>query len=805
MLDLNKLERQLKLEEEMRGMGIMKYRKEVEKAKARGAETTTAYGMTLMSQAIEPTARKILEMLQDHGQRPVSKQGIAYPILKQLTPEVLAFLTIKSIFDTISLDKPYTQACISLSRLIEDELLYRQFIRDHRLLFRSMKKSFKERNAGETYQRQVTRLVARKKGVSVQEEWNTNLRVNLGTVLIGCLIEATGMVSIKQRFSRGKTESYISAEPKTIEWINGKNAFCEAMSPAYMPCVVQPKQWTNLYDGGFYTDIAKCALVKTKDKKYLRKLDTVQMPEVYDAVNILQNTSWKINQNIYNVLRYMVDNNVTLGLIPQSGDKPDLPPKPVDIATNEEAKKAWKATAREAYNLHTKTLSKRMALVKQLWVAEKYKDEEEFFFIYTLDFRGRAYPVQLFLHPQGDDTAKALMTFATAKPLGNDGACWLAIHGANMFGFDKTSLQERIDWTLENRDKILACAEDPFNNRWWTEADKPFMFLAFCFEWKGYTEQGESYECALPVSMDGSCNGLQNFSAMLLDEAGGAAVNLVPADKPSDVYNLVAEKAKEIVNIDESPEAIWWRGKVTRSICKRPVMTLPYGVTKLGMIEQVSEELLKKRNNGELSESIAELNSYSRYLGKVLYECIGKTLVAAPVAMDWLRAVAEVYTSRNKPLEWVTPVGFPVLQAYYKTKVTQVKVKTSTIKLRPQLHIYIPELSAKHQKNGISPNFVHSMDAAHMMKTVLLASDSGLTHFAMVHDSFGTHAADAPMLGVCLRQSFVDMYRENDVIQKAYESWGTAYSGEPEVQIPPPPSKGNLNLDLILESEFFFA
>jgi hypothetical protein len=66
MIDYNKLEKQLKLEEEMRGLGIMKYRRDVDKARSSGQETTTAYGMSLLSEAIEPTAKKIQELMKAH-------------------------------------------------------------------------------------------------------------------------------------------------------------------------------------------------------------------------------------------------------------------------------------------------------------------------------------------------------------------------------------------------------------------------------------------------------------------------------------------------------------------------------------------------------------------------------------------------------------------------------------------------------------------------------------------------------------------------------------------------------------------
>ncbi|GFH30236.1 DNA-directed RNA polymerase, partial [Haematococcus lacustris] len=41
---------------------------------------------------------------------------------------------------------------------------------------------------------------------------------------------------------------------------------------------------------------------------------------------------------------------------------------------------------------------------------------------------------------------------------------------------------------------------------------------------------------------DGSCNGLQHYAALARDSRGAAAVNLVPSDKPQDVYSAVANE-----------------------------------------------------------------------------------------------------------------------------------------------------------------------------------------------------------------------------------------------------------------------
>ena len=103
----------------------------------------------------------------------------------------------------------------------------------------------------------------------------------------------------------------------------------------------------------------------------------------------------------------------------------------------------------------------------------------------------------------------------------------MVLHSWNSsFGEDKISFSERCQWVEKNHDKIIASASNPLDNRWWCGADDPFSFLAWCFEYKDYKEQGANFLSHCCIAMDGSCNGLQHFSAMLRDEIGGKSVNL---------------------------------------------------------------------------------------------------------------------------------------------------------------------------------------------------------------------------------------------------------------------------------------
>ena len=114
--------------------------------------------------------------------------------------------------------------------------------------------------------------------------------------------------------------------------------------------------------------------------------------------------------------------------------------------------------------------------IKILTAAKKFLNQD-IYFPAQCDFRGRTYYIPNFLNPQGSGYSRALLDFAEAKPLGESGANWLRVHIANCFGEDKVSFEARQAWVEMHREQIMACAGDPFNHRWWLEADEPWMFL----------------------------------------------------------------------------------------------------------------------------------------------------------------------------------------------------------------------------------------------------------------------------------------------------------------------------------------
>ena len=82
-----------------------------------------------------------------------------------------------------------------------------------------------------------------------------------------------------------------------------------------------------------------------------------------------------------------------------------------------------------------------------------------------MDFRGRAYPIPPHLNHIGNDLSRGLLKFAEAKPLGRSGLRWLKIHNANLYGFDKGTFEERVQWVNEHLEEIYDSAERPLDVR----------------------------------------------------------------------------------------------------------------------------------------------------------------------------------------------------------------------------------------------------------------------------------------------------------------------------------------------------
>lgn len=847
---------QLALEHESYELGEKRFIKMMERQIASGEIADNVAAKPLVTTMLPRISTRLTEWFSEvEGRRGANPW--AYSLLQNIKPESAAYITLKVVLGELTSHNSATiqSVSVSLGRAIEDEARFGR-IRD--LEAKHFKKHVEEqldKRVGKLYKKAFMNVVEVdmvNNGIlkDTWQSWKTEEAMHVGVCMIERMIEATGMVTLV-RSNAGNIASdsqNIELTPDFADIISKRAGALAGISPMHQPCVVPPKPWTSIQGGGYWANGRKpLALIRTHSKKGLMRYDDVYMPEVYKAVNLAQNTPWKINKKVLAVVNEMVNwQNCPVADIP-AVEREALPMKPDDIDTNEAALKEWKKSASAVYRKDKARVSRRISLEFMLAQANKFANHKAIWFPYNMDWRGRVYAVSMF-NPQGNDMTKGLLTLAKGKPVGKEGFYWMKIHGANCAGVDKAPFPERIKFIEDNHEHIMASAKDPIGYTWWTELDSPFCFLAFCFEYAGVQAHGLSYVSSLPLAFDGSCSGIQHFSAMLRDEIGGLAVNLLPSEQVQDIYKIVADKvivrlqqdavggttsALETITDKTTGEIIerqkigtmalskqWLEYGVNRGVTKRSVMTLAYGSKEFGFRNQILEDTIQPAIDSGKGLMFTQPNQAAGYMAKLIWEAVSETVVAAVGAMKWLQSAAKLLAAEVKdkktkevlrarcPVHWTTPDGFPVWQEYRKPIQKRVKLMfMGQFRVRSTINTMEDSgIDAHKQESGIAPNFVHSQDGSHLRKTVVHAHEAyGIESFALIHDSFGTIPADAANLFKAVRETMVSTYEECDVLADFAEQFADQLHESQLDKMPAMPAMGNLDLKEILKSDFAFA
>jgi DNA-directed RNA polymerase len=344
---------------------------------------------------------------------------------------------------------------------------------------------------------------------------------------------------------------------------------------------------------------------------------------------------------------------------------------------------------------------------------------------------------------------------------------------------------------------------------------------------------------------------MQHYAMMLRDEPTARAVNVLPSERPHDIYQTVAEKTKDKLALDASNDdaktrqfaQTWLRlNLITRKLAKGPTMTLVYGAVAHSFAEDIRETVREERGDDFILREFGEdFWAASMYLARVIEGVIKVEAPAAAAAMEWLRKSArEIAKKTNRCVEWIVPLtGFQPRQDRFTYFGRPIRVDTFIHGETRQR--YAPTLGYKERKvdvaaqvDGIAPNVIHSLDAAALQVTAILAKGEGfvfengefqgfgqdgdptfeqlgvehegVTSFAMIHDGYGTHASDMETLAQCARNAFHWLYGFAEGGGETYldnlrEQWKERFG----VDLDPPPRPGTLSPYAILSSDYFFA
>ena len=799
--------------------GINRAETAMNKAEEKGRAHQNPYAKELFREYVLPLAEQIKS---DVEAKRAGRRQAHVALLTGLDAEAVAFLAVRYTIGVLLSSKPenHRQLAYGIGRTIHRELVLEQFHAAAPELYQTLSLDFGRRMSKDERHRVVVFMMqAKQKGIAIAE-WDIGSREQVGFYIMG-LLEQAGLIDIGSEIRTGhkRDAREVAVHPDVIEYIDKVKSYVAVTMPVYGPCVEPPKDWGPGQVGGYHTErMRRANPTLVHGRSAARKLGReADMPIVFAAVNALQRTAWAVNVRMLNTV-YAIAKEFSTKEIVSLADTP-APPKPAWLQEDwtKQPKEQWptdkqaefKQWKRETAEWHTqrKLLGSRYArFYATTRAAEMFRDYPAIYFVYFADSRGRLYPLTYGLNPQGSDLGKALIHFAEALPVDTaEARLWFHVQGANKWGFDKATLNERMQWVLDRSDLICSFADDPVNNQGWLEAGDPLQFLAWCFEYADYCRNPAEFKSRIPISMDGSCNGLQNLSAMFRDEVGGKATNLTNNAKMEDIYANVAVAATrrleamlpKLEGEDHKIVSMWIAHGVSRKAVKRAVMTTPYGVTERTATEYIVDDYLRE-NLGPTFDP-KQYRDAAKLLMSAVWPAIGDVVVKGREAMDWLkksaRTIMRERASDTDIISWETPSGFPACQDYFTAEVHRINTWLhGPIKIRVMSESDEPD-AARHA-SGLAPNFVHSLDAAHLHLTTANAKAQGINSLAMIHDDYGTHAAHAQALFDTIRKEFVAMYLACDPPAMLAAKYPC---------ISAPPAKGSLDIMEVLESDFFFS
>ncbi|KAF4973917.1 hypothetical protein FZEAL_9143 [Fusarium zealandicum] len=660
------------------------------------------------------------------------------------------------------------------------------------------------------------------------KSWSVSVRLRIGAILLKAFVETAKIEVVrahpitKERISqsqpafshmqqprRGKKVGVLTMNPDLVDKL--KREPMGDFLAKHLPMVAEPQPWRQINEGGFLR--SKSSLIRLKAGDVEQKLYTRaaikrgDMDQVFKGLDVLGKTPWRINNELLDVMVEAWNSGDKIANMPALQPDLESPPEPAN-SNDPLVRRMWIRQLKTVENERAALHSQRCYMNLQLEIARAFR-KQIIYFPHNVDYRGRAYPLPTYLNHMGADHTRALLKFANGKRLGVTGLRWLKIHLANVYGYDKASFDEREAFTTANLTNIVESATNPLNgSRWWLKGEDPWQCLAACVELKAAHDLPDPAEFIshLPVHQDGTCNGLQHYAALGGDSWGAQQVNLMPGSRPADVYSAVADLVKQSIAKDAESEnrlAQICTGKITRKVVKQTVMTNVYGVTFAGAKKQVCKQLDSIYPDLHKQEGVPHL-LLATYIAKHIFNALATMFRGAHDIQYWLGEIGGRVCKALTPAQidqieedlvnngdtkkyngealqqqfrstvvWTTPLRMPVVQPYRKACMREVRTCMQAITYAASDQT--DPVNRRKQLQGFPPNFIHSLDASHMLLSALKCDELGL-NFAAVHDSFWTHASDVDVMNGVLRDAFIRIHEE-DVVARLAAEFKARYKG----------------------------
>jgi DNA-directed RNA polymerase len=773
------IEAQIQLERDAISHGLKKLHKNTKDLENKSYASATIYGAT----SIDSLLPRVIEKIEATTTRLTKGQaGVAFKEIQQhlhsIDAPAAAAISLKLTFDKVFSYKEdsnlATKVCEAIGVAVEQECQMRYYENTAPGLLKTIKDNYWHRSIGTQQKLTVVRTLMNRSDIEHWKTWGSSTRIKLGGWLLDCIMQASGWFT-KDMIQRGKRRlQYVIPTPEFLQIKDAVMRNAELFSPLAWPMLIEPNDWTNDRSGGYLLNEVMCGhnLVRRGNPSSIQG----EIPLTF--LNRIQKVAYRLNPFIVKVAEELDRLERPVGkFLPIVHH--ELPVKPVDIATNKEARHEYNRKAAEVHNTQAQEFRKSCRTRMTMEAVNRFKDKEKFYIPWSFDYRGRAYPIPAFLTPQDTDFGKSLLRSYEESYLTPESEDWLAFQVATTWGLDKSPMSERLAWVKGNSTFIKRIVLDPIGCLpEWEVADEPWQFLAACEEYYHCVLSGERQFTGLFVATDATCSGLQILAGLARDASTARLVNVLPSDTPQDAYKVVAEAAKP-----HCPESI--QPYLDRKVVKRVVMTVPYNAkpfSNRGYIKDALKDKGIEISKEDLTETVNAVRD--------AMNCV----VPGPMAvMSWIEAeVANAIDNGKQQLEWVTPSGFVVNQKLMKKNTVRVDLQLLG---RCQLTVAVDDsnkVDRNHHKNATAPNLIHSLDAS----LLHLAAIRFNAPIALIHDSVLCRATDMSTLSTVVRETYMHLFAEHDYLNDFASQIGAETT---------PPIIGDLKPESVIESTYFFC
>lgn len=773
------IDQQVTLEREQISLGIKRLHTQTRKLEEKAYSSATIYGVASIEELLPIVRESIDETRKNLSQR---KNGVAFKEINKYLSGIeslaLACIACKVTWDQVfsadEKDSSLTNIRQKIGRAVEDECQIRHYESKAPGLLRSVKENYWHRACGATQKVTVVQTIMNRCDVEKWDNWGNANRVKIGNWLLDHIMKVSGWFQIDKKWKFGKSNYLLIASPTLLSIKDKIMQESELFAPLTWAMLIPPNDWSNERQGGYLLNEVM------KGQHLVRRgNDTLKQGDLPIAcLNKIQKVAYRLNPFVVEVAKTLEERGYDVKkFIPLSSE--ELPPKPPNIATDELARKSYRRQCAEIHNRNANAFRESCRTRMTMEVVRKFEDKT-FYIPWSLDYRGRMYPLPSFVTPQGTDFDKSLMRFHKESFMTPEAEQWLAFQVATTFGLDKSTMRERQVWVKDNHELISQVATDPIGNLpLWEGVDEPWQFLAACEEYYWCVIDGWRQYTGLMIGVDATASGLQILAGLTKDMSTAKLTNVYPSDKPQDAYKAVSDLARP-----NCPERL--QPFIDRKVSKRLVMTVPYSAKFQSNKEYVEKSLREDHKQDPSKEEVTQIT-------RALRDAVDAIFPGPIQVMKWIERETSKILKEDDHLEWTTQSGFKVYQRYNQIETEKLNLQLMGSRSVPVVAVGTTDKPNKSKhRNATSPNLIHSQDAS----LLHFVTNQFNAPIALIHDCVLARATDMSELSCLVRETYTHLFAEHNYLADFAQQIGAKTE---------PPIIGDLEPSDVIESTYFFC